>query len=126
MNYVWKITGLTSANISDLSGVVINARWSCTGTNETGQEGVFNGATPLTTQDIDPATFVPFDQLTEELVLSWVEPLVVNNEDYWEHINNVIAKDIIAKTEDINPAAPLPWNPPEPTPEPLPTINPTN
>ncbi len=121
MNYEWTVTNLTSATIFDLNNVVINVKWTCKGTDENGNFGSFYGATPLTTQDIDPATFVPFDQLTEELVLSWVQLIVINNKEYWQHIQKVINTEIVKKSENINPNAPLPWNP-EPN-SPLPTEN---
>jgi hypothetical protein len=116
--YVWKVTAVTSATVADLPEVVINVRWTYTGTDAAGNEGVFNGGTPLSTADIDPTTFVPFDQLTEALVLSWVQPIVMGNADYWQHINDRIDEQIAAKAENVNPDAPLPWNPPEPTPVP--------
>ena len=117
MNYTWAVTGVTSATVTDLSDVIINVKLKCTGTDDNGNEGVFNGATPLETKDIDPATFVPFDQLTETLVLSWVEPIVMSNARYWQHINDAIDDQIAKKAENVNPNAPLPWDPqPSPTP----------
>jgi hypothetical protein len=120
MNYTWAVTAVTSATVTDLSDVVINVKWSYTGKDDAGNEGVFNGATPLETKDIDPATFVPFDQLTEALVLSWVEPIVMGNATYWQHINDAITEQIAAKTANLNPNAPLPWNPPTPPTPPTP------
>jgi hypothetical protein len=115
MNYAWAVTGMTGANIATESNVIVNVQWTCTGEDADGSEGIFNGATPLTVGDIDPSTFVPYDQLTQELVLSWVQPIVMNNKDYWKHINEQIEKQIIAKKESVTPDIPLPWNP-APTP----------
>ena len=114
MEYTWLVTGMTSFNTATESNVIMNVRWSCTGTAADGNEGTFNGATPLTVDDIDPATFVPYDQLTQALVLSWVQPIVENNEDYWAHINEQINKQILAAKDQVNPNIPLPWNPPTP------------
>jgi hypothetical protein len=117
MDYVWAVTAMTGANIASETNVIINVQWTCTGTDADGNEGTFTGATPLTVGDIDPATFVPYDQLTQALVLSWVQPMVINNETYWQHINEQINKQILAKKEQVNPDIPLPWNPtPTPTP----------
>ena len=116
MNYTWAVTGITSATVTDLSDVVINVKWNCMGTDDNGNEGVFIGATPLETKDIDPATFVPFDQLTEALVLSWVQPVVMSNARYWQHINDAITEQIARKAGNVNPNAPLPWNPTPPNP----------
>ena len=119
MDYVWAVTGMTSVNTTVESNVIMNVRWTYTGTDADGNVCVFNGATPLTVGDIDPATFVPYDQLTQALVLSWVQPIVENNADYWAHINQQIDKQILAKKEQVNPDIPLPWNPtPTPTPTP--------
>jgi hypothetical protein len=115
--YTWAVTSLTTATVDDLPNVVLNVKWTLTGTEADGDFGVFNGATPLTTSDIDPTTFVPFDELTEELVLSWVEPVVMNNLAYKQYIDEQIAKQILAKKESLDPNAPLPWAP-EPTPTP--------
>lgn len=121
LTYTWLITGVTAASVTDLSDVVINVRWTCTGTNENGTQGTFPGATPLKTTDIDPATFVPYNQLTEALILSWVQPIVMNDASYWNHINEQINKQIADKEANVNPNLPLPWTTPTPTPpEPTP------
>ena len=117
MEYAWAVTGMTSINTTVESNVIMNVRWTYTGTDADGDVGTFNGATPLTVDNIDPATFVPYDQLTQALVLSWVQPIVENNEDYWAHINQQIDKQILAAKEQVNPDILLPWNPtPTPTP----------
>jgi len=116
LTYTWMVTGVTAATVTDLSDVVVNVRWTCTGTSENGTQGTFPGATPLTTTDIDPATFVPYNQLTEALILSWVQPIVMGNADYWNHINGQINKQITNKETSVNPNIPLPWATPEPTP----------
>ena len=117
MEYAWVVTAMTGASIASETNVIINVQWTCTGKDADGYEGAFNGATPLTVNDIDPATFVPYDQLTQALVLSWVQPVVENDSAYWIHINSVIQKQIDAKKHNVNPDIPLPWNPtPSPTP----------
>jgi hypothetical protein len=113
MDYTWAVTGMTSVNTTVESNVIMNVRWTLTGTDAEGGEGVFNGATPLTINDIDPATFVPYDQLTQDLVLSWVQPIVENNEEYWKHINEQINNKITSKKQQVNPDISLPWAPPE-------------
>ena len=114
MEYTWLVTGMTSANIASETDVIINVRWSCTGTDAEGYQGTYLSATPLQVANIDPATFVPYDQLTQALVLSWVQPIVENNVDYWLILNEQINKQILAVKEQVNPNIPLPWNPPTP------------
>jgi hypothetical protein len=51
--------------------------------------------------------FVPFDQLTEEMVLDWIKAVVVDG--YEEHVNAQIQKQINEKHNPVNEAA-LPWS----------------
>lgn len=115
MEYTWLVTGMVSANIASESNVIINVKWTVTGTDADGNAGTFIGGTPLTTNDIDPETFVPYDQLTQDLVLSWVKPVVMSNEVFWAHITEKIALQVAAKRDQVNLDIPLPWNP-TPTP----------
>lgn len=115
LTYTWAVTAVTSKTVTDLTDVIANVRWSYTGTDTTGTEGVFNGATPIETKNIDPTTFVPFDKLTEELVLSWVKPIVTGDAQYWKHINDAVDTQITAKAANVTHDAPLPWSPPTPS-----------
>lgn len=117
MEYVWKVTNMASANIASEPDVIIRVQWTLTGT-EGEYSGVFIGVTPLSVTDVDPATFVPYDQLTQDLVLSWVKPLVMSNEVFWGHINEKLILQIEAKKDGVKQDIPLPWNPAPPTPTP--------
>ena len=117
ITYTWAVTGMKVTTVGDLSNYVVQTYWTKTGTDENGNTGVFSGATPLTPDSSQP-NYVPYDQLTQEIVLSWIQPLVTGQ--YEQHVNDVIAEAIAAKT---NPVVeePLPWNPaPTPTPAPIP------
>lgn len=121
LTYTWAITGLQRATSGDLEGAVIQTYWDCVGTNGEGVYGVFHGATPFKVADIDPATFKPFEELTEADVIGWVRSAV--NASYQAHIDEQIIKQIIEKTLVIEPVDrdALPWAPP-PEPEvPAPT-----
>jgi hypothetical protein len=121
--YTWAVTSLTTATISDLPNVVLNVKWTLTGTEADGDFGVFNGATPLTTNDITSETFVPFNELTEELILSWIKPVVFDNAAYKQHIDQQINKQILGKKESLDSNKPLPWLPIEPITAVLPPTN---
>ena len=59
---------------TELTDVVYNVHWRLTGTEE--NEGTTYSATVIGTQvvpadAIDPADFVPFDELTNEIATSW-------------------------------------------------------
>jgi hypothetical protein len=96
------------------SDYVVQTYWTKTGTDENGNTGVFTGATPLDPNP-DQTDFVPYDQLTQEIVLSWIQPVVTG--DYEIHVNGVIAKQIADKIDPVV-EQPLPWLPPTPTPTP--------
>jgi hypothetical protein len=91
---------------------VVQTYWTKTGTDENGNTGTFSGATPL---DPNPeqTDFIPYDQLTQEIVLSWIQPVVTGF--YEEHVNQQIAKQIADKVDPVTEPT-LPWAPPEPTP----------
>ena len=84
ITYTWSVFGLKITNTGNLQGYVVNAQWKKIGTDDSGNTGTFNGATPFTPDPSQP-DFVPFDQLTEEIVLSWVQPIVTG--PYEEHVN---------------------------------------
>lgn len=115
VTYTWAVTGMkVLASAGPLSNYVVNVQWTKTGTDENGNTGVFNGATPFQPDPTQP-DFVPFDQLTEAIVLSWVQPVVTGM--YEEHVNAQIAKQIADKIDPITDVTP-PWAPPQPTPTP--------
>jgi len=59
-------------------GGVITAHWRCTATDNTGEEPISAGCYGSCSFEPDPTSesFIPFDQLTEEIVLGWVYGLV--------------------------------------------------
>lgn len=117
MIYTWKVTGMKGIDLPNEPNTIIQTYWTKTGVDEQGNEGVFSGATPFNPADIDPATFVPYDQLTEEIVLSWIQAVVVGS--YEEHVNAQIQKQIDSKKVKDEP---LPWAPPTPEPTPTPVV----
>lgn len=119
MIYTWNVTGMKGIDLPNEPNTIIQTYWTKTGTDEQGNEGVFSGATPFNPADIDPATFVPYDQLTEEIVLSWIQAVVVGS--YEEHVDAQIQKQIDSKKVKDEP---LPWAPPtpDPTPTPVPPV----
>lgn len=108
ITYTWNVTGVKTRTEVGQEGFVFQTYWTKTGVDESGNEGVFVGATPLK-PDTD-AGFTPFEQLTEELVLGWIQAAVAAQPGYEAHINGQIQKQIDAKS---NPALEpsLPWVP---------------
>jgi hypothetical protein len=110
ITYTWGVTGMKATTVGSESNYVVQTYWTKTGTDANGNTGTFSGATPFT-PDPQQSDFTPFDQLTQEIVLGWIQPVVTGS--YEEHVNGVIAKQIADK---VNPVVepPLPWAPPTP------------
>jgi hypothetical protein len=65
MNINWQVQNMTR----DLSnGFVITVAWGCTASQDSAS--AFYGGTTVYTQESD--SLIPYDQLTEEIVLGWV------------------------------------------------------
>lgn len=105
ITYTWAVTGMKVTKAGTLQNYVVQTYWTKTGTDENGISGTFVGATPFA-PDPTQSNFVPYDQLTQEIVLSWIEPVVTGG--FEEHVNGVIAKQI---ADQIDPIVeePLPW-----------------
>jgi hypothetical protein len=112
ITYTWAVTGMKVTNVGSETNYVVQTYWTKTGTDANGNTGTFTGATPFAPTPNQPG-FIPFDQLTEQIVLGWIEPMVTGS--YEEHVNGVIAKQIADKIDPVI-EQPLPWNP---TPEPV-------
>ena len=104
MTYTWEITGVKTIDTADVTNAVIQTYWKKTGTDENGNEGVFSGATPFPQSSINTGSFIPYTELTEEIVLGWIQGVVVGT--YEEHVNDQIQKQI----DSANIKQPsLPW-----------------
>lgn len=111
ITYTWAVTGMKVTKAGTLNNYVVQTYWTKTGTDADGFTGTFSGATPFEPDPSQP-NFVPYDQLTQEIVLSWIQPVVTGS--YEDHVNAAIAK-AIATARDPVIDEPLPWNP-QPTP----------
>lgn len=118
MTDTWQLTSWDTRTEGDHDDVVVQTRWTLTVTDEDGDEGVFNGATPFSVDS--EGDFIAFDELDEETVLGWITDCVDSIPGYRAHIDEQIAKAINEKKNPITTERPIPWNPePEPEPEPV-------
>jgi hypothetical protein len=112
MIYTWQLTSLKRKDSSDLKNIIVQTNWKKIGTDEDGNTGTFNGATPFELSSVDPNNFVNYEDITEEIILSWIQTVVSGS--YEEHVNEKIAEQIEAK---INPVTEVtggfPWQPEE-------------
>lgn len=119
ITYTWKLTGMKTRTEGSNQNAVVQTYWTKTGTDEQGHEGSFQGATPFSTNNMpNGQTFIPFEELTEEIILNWIKAVVVGH--YEEHVNGVIAKQLADKANPVVEAN-FPWAPPaetSPAPEP--------
>lgn len=108
--YTWALKSLKKADVNDLSGVIVQTHWTCTGTDEDGDEGTFNGATPFDPAEVDPEGYTAYEDLTEAQVLGWIQGVVVGG--YKDHVDQQIAKQIAAKKNPIEEVAEgqFPWS----------------
>jgi hypothetical protein len=109
ITYTWEITDLKVVDEDPHTDAVVQTHWKKIGTNENGVVGEFIGATPLSAADVDPENFVPFEELTEELVLSWIQAGIAKHPEYTDHMNEKIQQQIYRKTLTEKRA---PWLPP--------------
>ena len=96
--YTWKIKSLKKQDdpSAELNDIIVQTYWECTGTDEDDNSGTFHGATPFEPDQVDPANFTSYEDLTEAQVLSWVQAVVNDNPGYKAHIDEQIQKQIDA------------------------------
>lgn len=98
---------------------VVQTYWKLTGTDDSlvaednKNSGTFSGATPFTTTTMPAGyDFVPFEDLTEADVISWIQAVVEGNSGYKQHIDEQIQKQIDQNMRPVTEAD-LPWAPPK-------------
>jgi hypothetical protein len=94
ITYTWKLTSFKKVSKAGIEDAVFQTYWEKEGTDEFGNKGKFVGATPFDINQIDPANFIPYESLTEEIVLGWIQTVVVGS--YEQHVNEQITKAIEA------------------------------
>lgn len=118
ITYTWAVRSLKTRTEGVNENAVVQTYWEKTGTDEAGNTGTFSGATPFTTTTMpEGSTFVPLAELTEAMVLGWIQDVVIGS--YEEHVNAQIAKQIAEKATPIT-ETPMPWAPVVETPTPAP------
>lgn len=125
MEYTWKLKSLKKTSVGDLSDFIFQTHWEKIGVDDDGVSGSFNGATPFPQDPTDTENFIPFNELTEEIVLGWIQAQVVDS--YEEHVNAQIQRQIDeqkVKIDDVQDGD-FPWSPPKEEEDAPPTITTT-
>jgi hypothetical protein len=113
----WKLNSIKKQSVkgTDIHNVIVGTQWQVTGQDDDGHTGVFNGATPFDLSKLDTGSFVPYEELTESIVLGWIKSQVSGSigTSYWEHISGRIQNEIDARitSEQHVFADDLPWSP---------------
>ena len=114
ITYTWSIVDMKTKN-ETIDGVtyenaVIKTYWIKKGTDENGNVGMYSGVTRFAYRG--EGTFIPYEDLTEEIVLGWIQAVV---EGYSYRVDEEIHKQINERANRISELG-LPWaSAPEPT-----------
>ena len=110
LSYTWELTSLKKTSAANLSNVIVGTRWDVTGTDENGNSGKFSGATPFNLSTVDPNNFIAYENLTANIVLGWIQAVVVG--DYKAHIDGQIQKQIDAQINPVEEVSgnTFPWS----------------
>ena len=81
MNYSWQILKLSTRDQINtdgtvLSNAVVQIKWKRSGIDGDGNTAFVLGYTNLTAEDVPEGSFVPFESLTEETVVNWLESAI--------------------------------------------------
>lgn len=116
ITYSWDILTLSVRDEdTDHLNAVVNVKWRKIGTDESGNQAYFEGSTSFSAANVPPEDYIPFNQLTKEVVLSWVKEKIearITTGEYTfcedDTINQNIEKQINSIRNPIRPV-PLPW-----------------
>ena len=122
--YTWKLKSLKKQNTELFENAIVGTQWRVTATDEDGTEGSFDGATPYKVVDANADGFIDYQDLTEDIVLSWIKNTVSGSAptNYWSHISEQIQKQMDMKRNvvlEVNDAD-FPWSPTSGSISPLP------
>ncbi len=106
MEYTWKISGMRASDAAELKKAIISVSWCKIGTDENGLTGEFYGVNEFKVTEISPDGFVPYEELTEEIVIGWVKDKIFDT----EYVNRMIAQQI-EKKKSAEYVVDLPWSP---------------
>ncbi len=112
--YTIKPNKIYTHTLDGLTNVIKTVEWTITG-----QDGNVSFLLPNTTTLADPEqqTFVPLEQITEQMVIDWIEAQEVRLPSIKQHIELVVNREVEKKalTDTQMPWAPIPEPEPEPT-----------
>ena len=103
-NYTTTITAMYT--VPNPTGYVVNVRFNVLGTDGTYTANI-DGNIQFTPEQSE-AGFVPYDQLTQDEVIGWINTATNNQENYYANVQGQINSMI---TPPVSPSSqPLPWS----------------
>lgn len=104
--YEWTITKVqTRTDTQNRENSICGVDWLVQGWDINGDEGYYEGACTLSSDDT--GWFTSFDQLTETQVIQWVQSAISDEE--MDRIEKTILEDIEYKKRPIEYKETLPW-----------------
>ena len=78
MNYTWEVLNLSTKNQTNQEGVllenaVVHVQWKRIGVDNDGNEATYLGQSVFTAENVPQGSFVSFESLTKDVVVSWIE-----------------------------------------------------
>jgi len=112
ITYSWEITKLSSGSIGGMSNVISQVDWNFVGTDDQANVVKIEGSTPLDVSSLVEKNLIPISKLDEPTVIGWIEPIISNNAEYYQHLKDridqgflIINNPVTTLTEDS-----LPWS----------------
>jgi len=101
--YTTTITSMYTVDTPD-PGYVVNVQFTVSGTDGTNTASI-DGNIQFNSEQAD--TFIPYDQLTQTIVLGWINEATDNQANYYANIDGQIASIVNPPVSPMN--TPLPW-----------------
>lgn len=114
LNYTWEINWLKKINtLNAFDNVVIEVSWTLHGEDAAGNRSFIKGVLYEEQPSLDENEFVPFKELTQDIVLGWIHGGLTEEQlqYYKQQVQNIINEKINTATVT---GGNLPWNEPVP------------
>jgi hypothetical protein len=110
MQYSWQVLKFstrdqTNADGTILPNAVVRIKWKRFGIDSDGNSAYILGYTNLTAEHMSEESFAPFESLTEEMVISWLESAI--STEKMNEFNDKIQEKINKRSTTIRE---VPWS----------------
>ena len=111
ITYSWSVSTVKTKTEGVNTASIVQTHWKLDGTDAiNANTGTFNGATPFTSVG-SPNDFIPFSELEESHVISWIQDEVARMPSYSDHIFERIFEQLDSKLNAMveHQSDQLPW-----------------